>query len=112
MLQQSIRNGNKSADDLSEDEHDKYFDIYSLRGLMKYKVSVELTDYEYNNFTSKHGVDFPEYLIPKQEEQVLEVSLNSIEAVMDNGYEFSVSYGSDTLEGFYTYEKGKGFFLE
>ena len=37
------------------------FDIVTLRSLMKYNISVELTDKEFGSFSINNGVDFPEY---------------------------------------------------
>tara|TARA_R110002051_G_scaffold194811_1_gene263025 strand:- start:705 stop:1244 length:540 start_codon:yes stop_codon:yes gene_type:complete len=37
------------------------FDTTVLKGLFNSKVTIELTENEYNNFTSKNGVDFPQY---------------------------------------------------
>jgi len=44
-------------------EKDNYldFDIMTLRILLKYKITIEVTEKELNEFTKKEGVDFPEY---------------------------------------------------
>ena len=38
------------------------FDIMTLRDLLKYKISIEVTQKELDEFSVKNGIDFPEYL--------------------------------------------------
>lgn len=44
-------------------EKDNYldFDIMTLRALLKYKISVEVTQEELDKFTTTNQIDFPEY---------------------------------------------------
>jgi hypothetical protein len=45
----------------SKDEH-LMFDLTTLKALLNYEVGVALTDQERESFTSKNGIDFPEYI--------------------------------------------------
>lgn len=44
--------------------NDEYlmFDLTTLKALLNYEISVSLTDKEKQSFTSKNGIDFPEYI--------------------------------------------------
>lgn len=46
----------------AESKQDLEFDIITLTALLNYKVIVQLTEEEFNTFTSDNGVDFPEYI--------------------------------------------------
>ena len=50
----------KSDDDMSINY--KVFDIAVLKGLLKSKVSIEMSEAKYNSFTHDNGVDFPKYI--------------------------------------------------
>lgn len=43
------------------DEH-LMFDLTTLKALLNYEISVSLTEQEKQSFTSKNGIDFPEYI--------------------------------------------------
>lgn len=45
----------------AKDEH-LMFDLTTLRTLLNYEIGVALTDEEKESFTSKNGIDFPEYI--------------------------------------------------
>lgn len=45
----------------AKDEH-LMFDLTTLKALLNYEVGVALTDQERESFTSKNGIDFPEYI--------------------------------------------------
>jgi hypothetical protein len=47
---------------LTEDEEYTCFDLRQLDGMLQYEVSVKFTEDESNGFTSRHGVDLPEYI--------------------------------------------------
>jgi hypothetical protein len=47
---------------LSDDEEYTCFDLRQLDGMLQYEVSVKFTEDESNGFTSRHGVDLPEYI--------------------------------------------------
>jgi hypothetical protein len=38
------------------------FDLTTLKALLNYEFGVALTDQERESFTSKNGIDFPEYI--------------------------------------------------
>lgn len=38
------------------------FDLLTLKSLLNYEIGVALTDQEKESFTSKNGIDFPEYI--------------------------------------------------
>ena len=46
----------------SEDEEYTCFDLRQLEGMLQYEVSVKFTEDESKYFTSRHGVDLPEYI--------------------------------------------------
>jgi hypothetical protein len=46
---------------LTDTQEDELFDLNQLEAMFNYEVSVEMTDYELNDFCAKHGVDYPDY---------------------------------------------------
>lgn len=37
------------------------FDILTLRALLNYKINIEISQEDLDKFTSRNGIDFPEY---------------------------------------------------
>jgi hypothetical protein len=52
---------NKFSDILTDTQENELYDLNQLEAMFNYQVSVEMTDYELNNFCIKHGVDYPDY---------------------------------------------------
>lgn len=46
---------------IADSQDEELCDLNQLEAMFNYEVSVEMTDYETNNFCAKHGVDYPDY---------------------------------------------------
>jgi hypothetical protein len=51
----------KFSDVVTDSQSHDLYDLLQLEGMFHYSTSVELNDYEFTNFTRKHGIDPPIY---------------------------------------------------
>ena len=49
------------CDMLTDAQENELFDLKQLEAMLNYEVSVEMTDYELNDFCAKHGIDYFDY---------------------------------------------------
>jgi hypothetical protein len=66
IIQKALGLYQKILEDVVEEDDEKgtykIFDLFTLNAIMECEIKIELSAEEKNNFTHKHGVDFPNYI--------------------------------------------------